>query len=139
MKNFILFIALLMGGLSGLSAQAQVTLVKSVALNAAKSLVIEFPGQVEIKEWDEPHARVQTTIEVANAEESLVKRLVAANRYQVETETRDNGLFALAMSNLNKPVIVRGQQLQERCSYEIFVPRGMRVEIKAAQAQGVSL
>lgn len=127
MKSIFLFFTLSIFFVQTSFGQSQKTFVKSLSANAS-SIAIDLGGKTEVTEWEESFIRVTTTIELSNFNEDILKRLVAVERYSIETST-DNGVMTITMPKLDTKVTIRGQLLNEILTYEILVPEGMTIEM----------
>lgn len=108
-------------------AQSQKTFVKSLSMQQASTLSIQLDGAIEILEWDQSFVRVTSTIELANFNEEILKRLVAVGRYSLTSNTA-NGVMTITMPKLATPVTIKGQALKEILSYQVYIPKGITVE-----------
>ncbi|MBR9920928.1 MAG: hypothetical protein GYB31_08810 [Bacteroidetes bacterium] len=131
MKGRIYTLALLLmfGAASRLQAQeVEKTLVQS--LNPGDNFAVQFDmtGPVEVREWDNTIIRIQTTIQLHNATETILRGLIRAGRYS-PTGVSEDGLYLVSIPGLSKQVTVGGQELQESFSYIIYVPKEMSVEL----------
>ncbi len=121
----LLFISILFAQAS--FAQSQKTFVKS--LNpTANSVAIDLEGKVAVNEWSETFIRITTTVEVTNFDEDILKRLVSLGRYSIEAENKD-GVMMISIPKLATKVTIKGQVLDEVLTCEIFVPKGMTVDV----------
>ena len=111
-------------------AQTDITLVKSLDVRGQHQVIIDLPGQVKVSTWDEPFARVTTSIELKNFDESLLKRLVAAGRYNVELQVVD-GQPAILMPKVGMPVSIQGKQVQEVFRFELQLPKTCLYDVKS--------
>jgi hypothetical protein len=130
MKVFYLLLMALTIFQAQVWAQAQTTLIKSVGNEAKQPLVLSFQGQVEVAEWDQAYIRVTTWVQLENFDEGLLKKLVAAGRYNVQQDNQGPQLV-LSMPKLEKIVRIQNQELKEVLRYQIQVPKGQHFEIKA--------
>lgn len=124
MKKIFTIISLLMIS-TLLFAQAQKTYVKSFPMSS-NTVLLEVEGSVEVVEWDESFARVQTTVTIENGNSEVLRSLMLLGRYQVEEVPEDRRLVLTSVSR-KKEVSVRGRLLVEEVSYTVFVPRYVEV------------
>ncbi|MCB0705116.1 MAG: hypothetical protein KDC34_07390 [Saprospiraceae bacterium] len=131
MKGRIYTLALLMmfGAATQLQAQeVEKTLVQSLNPGTNYAVSFDMSGPVEIIEWNDPVIRIQTTIRLHNATDTILRSLVQAGRYSPKGVSNE-GLYEVSIPALAKQVTVGGQELQESFSYIIYVPRGLDVEL----------
>lgn len=129
-KIFTLTLIMMLGAVLQLQAQGvEKTLVQSLNQGDSYAVQFEMNGPIEIREWNDPIIRIQTTIKLHNATETILRSLVQAGRYSPKG-TADAGLFTVNVPGLDKQVTVGGQELQESFSYIIFVPKELSVELQ---------
>ena len=129
MKKLIVFWVLVLGLVWNVNAQAEKTLVKSVALAASTEAIVELPGTVEMAEWDKDFIRVTSTINIVNFDESIAKRLVIVGRYSLESVEKE-GILYITMPKANMYVSIKGTDLQENLTFKVQAPEGYNVIIK---------
>lgn len=132
MRNLITLLVLVLGLATQVAAQSQKTLVKSIAIEDASSVVLALEGKIETSEWNEPYIRIVTNIEVTNFDENILKRLVLVGRYNIET-TNVEGKTLVEMPKIAHFVTIKGVDLQEQLTFEVFVPKGVNVELPQKQ------
>jgi hypothetical protein len=128
MKNLITLLILVFAIATNLQAQAEKTLVKSIALEGTTAATVTLPGEVTTSEWDKDFIRVTATINVLNFDENITKRLVIVGRYELKTALKD-GKMTIEMPKVSNLVTIRGTQLQETFSFELNVPKNYNVQI----------
>lgn len=133
MRNLITVLVLVLGFATQIAAQSQKTLVKSIAVENASNVVLALNGTVETSEWDEAYIRIVTNINVKNFDENILKRLVLVGRYNIESTNAD-GKVLVEMPKVAHFVTVKGVDLEEHITFEVFVPKGINVELPLKQA-----
>ena len=129
MKTFVtILLAMFLAFVQQASAQASKTLVKSIDPKGAMTLAVNIPGQITIKETDSEFIRVATHVEITNFNASILDRLIEAGRYSVQVTTDNEGNCVLSLASLNKKVIIKDVTLNEVLSFEIELPKGMRMK-----------
>ncbi|MCP4440353.1 MAG: hypothetical protein GY810_15515 [Aureispira sp.] len=132
MKNLITLLVLVLGIATQMAAQSEKTLVKSIALEDANNVVLALNGEIETSEWDKEYVRIETKINVENFDENILKRLVLVGRYNIET-TNVDGKIVVEMPSVANFVTVKGVDLQEQLTFQVFVPKGAQVELPQKQ------
>lgn len=108
-------------------SQSSKMLVKSIDLNGSNSLTAILNGVVSVNEWDKDYVRVTTKIELLNFNDSILDKLVSAGRYEIELKN-DNGNLSLTMPKTQKDVMIKGILLEEHLSYEISIPKNLKIK-----------
>lgn len=137
MKIFIALFTLIFSFSVGASAQAEKTLVKSLPIETA-TIALSLPGKVTITEWDKDFARLTTSVQLKNFNETILKRLAEVGRYELTSNT-ENGQFVLTMPKVAKQVTIKGVELKEIFEFTIMVPEGVTVEFLNPEGTGGSL
>lgn len=123
MKNLILFLAVLFISNFGFS-QSEKTLVSNVNMEVDE-LIVLIDGEKEIKHWNSDKVKIVFTIET-NQSKEVLNVLTTSGRYSIES-FNDGNVKCLVMPNLEKEVIIRGEKIQERIKFEIFVPSHIKL------------
>jgi hypothetical protein len=105
-------------------------LVKSFQLDGRQEVVLHASGPVEVRRWQGDVMRVQMTVYVEQATETMVKSLVQAGRYNIRTETIE-GHWEVTTPGLQREVLRNGQPLQERIAYLVFLPENVHLTVKS--------
>lgn len=110
---------------------AEKTLVKSFAIAKQQTVVVDVPGNVEVKTWTNDLLRIQMTIALNNGSESILKSLISAGRYNLVAKESD-GTFLIEAPALAKVVQIGGKPLEDSFSITIFAPENVTVKLKNA-------
>jgi len=130
MKNILLILIFSVVLLPLSFTQGQKVLIKSFNTDS-KELVVDMAGRVLVNEWDENYVRVMSNIEINNFSEQVLMRLVMVGRYSITSETVDGALI-IKMPRIAHQVSIKGEMLEEVLEYQIFVPRGTKVNVLGA-------
>ncbi len=108
--------------------QAQKTFVKSFKLNGNNFIVLTLEGDVEVKEWKDSFLRIHTSVTLENASSEALKSFLMQGRYNLRPALKDG---ALAISSVPRAANVkyRGQSLDEKVIYTVFVPENVEIEV----------
>ena len=129
MKN-LLTIAILMFCFATVSfAQAEKTLIKSIAAESAV-VALELPGEVAVSKWDKDFIRITATIKSDNVNEEILKKLVAFGRYDIITSS-ENGQMIINMPKVASQVIIKGVNMNELIKFEVQMPEGVEAAVKS--------
>ena len=137
MKIFIALFTLIFSFSIGASAQAEKTLVKSLPIETS-TIALSLPGKVTISEWDKDFARLTTSVQLKNFNETILKRLTEVGRYELISNT-ENGQLLLTMPKVAKQVTIKEVKLKEVFEFTIMVPKGVTVEFLDQEGTGSSL
>jgi len=137
MKRFIFFAlaALLFAGQT--NAQSNKTLMKSFNLDGNTTVQVDLGGQVVLEEWNNDFIRVISDVEVINVNESVLKSLISAGRYNLEANS-ENGVLLVSAPKISKVVVIGGRELQDNVIHKVMVPDGVSIEIVSDQLQSAS-
>ncbi len=115
------------------------TLVKSIGIASANKVYVDLPGEVKIEQqhWDSNTIRVEMNISLKNFNESILKSLIAAGRYNVVSTSKNDGLY-LHAPNKKKSVTIRGTQLNDNVVYLLKVPEEIQVEVISKEVSNTS-
>ena len=114
-----------------INAQVNKTLIKSTSIEETHTAFVILPGKVNVNEWNENFIRVTTTINVENMSENIFKRLVIVGRYSVEAKEDKYGkMMVIKMPNVAHYVAVKGVDLIETYTFEVYAPEGYKVVVK---------
>lgn len=117
---------------------AEKTLVKSFAIAKQQTVVVDVPGNVEVKTWTNDLLRIQMTITLNNGSESILKSLISAGRYNLVAKESD-GTFLIEAPALGKVVQIGGKPLEDSFSITIFAPENVTVKLKNASVNNTGV
>ncbi|MBK9012796.1 MAG: hypothetical protein IPM82_01175 [Saprospiraceae bacterium] len=116
---------------------AEKTLVKSFNLNGQTAIFLDLDGVVNVTTWNEPQMRIQMTITLQNGSETMLKSLVTAGRYNLNTK-EENGAFSIVAPSLDRQIkLGGGQLLGEQITYEVFAPKEVSISTRNTEATGM--
>lgn len=132
-----LFIPLLLAVAPTKAQQAEKTLVKSFNLNGQSTIFLDFDGDVKVTTWNEPQMRIQMTITLQNGNDNMLKSLVTAGRYNLNTKD-EKGQLSIVAPGLERQIkLGNGQMLGELVSFQVFAPKNVEVKIKGQEGIGL--
>ncbi|MBK7871844.1 MAG: hypothetical protein IPJ74_14775 [Saprospiraceae bacterium] len=117
---------------------AEKTLVKSFAITKQQTVVVDVPGNVEVKTWTNDLLRIQMTITLHNGSESILKSLISAGRYNLVAKESD-GTFLIEAPALGKVVQIGGKPLEDSFSITIFAPENVTVKLNNASVNNTGV
>ena len=110
------------------TSQSEKTLVKSFNLKGMQVVVLDLDGEVEVREWKNSIMRVQLTIMIERGNDSMLKSLVRAGRYNLYSEVSDED-FKIFAPGTKKEMRVSGQNLNEDITYIVYAPENVIVKM----------
>ena len=115
--------------------QAEKTFVKSFNTEGHINVLLDLPGKVEVKTWNNDIVRIQMTVALPHGNDALLTSLVEAGRYNLRSASGAEGL-TIYLPGLTKEVSIRGKALEEQFSFIVFAPEKIGVKLvgKAAEA-----
>lgn len=118
---------------------AEKTLVKSFNLSGQSAVFLDLAGEVKVTTWKEPQMRIQMTITLQNGSETMLKSLVTAGRYNLNTKS-ENGKSSIVAPGLEKQIkLGNGQLLGEQVTYEVFAPENLTISIREVESIGLNV
>jgi hypothetical protein len=117
---------------------AEKTLVKSFNLSGQSAIFLDLAGDVKVTTWKEPQMRIQMTITLQNGSETMLKSLVTAGRYNLNTKV-ENDIFSIVAPGLDRQIkLGNGQLIGEQITYEVFAPEDMSITFRNAESIGLN-
>lgn len=107
---------------------AQKTLVKSFNLLGADAVTLNLDGRVDLQSWSQKSIRIQMKIEIKNKPESLLKGMIMAGRYNLESSVQKNVLI-IDQPAFERKVKLKSGELIEHISYLIHAPEHVHIEV----------
>ncbi len=102
------------------------TLVKSFSLEGANVVLLDLFDKVEVRKWQGDFVRVHMTIGLPTCSEPVLKSLVKAGRYVLDSHFEKDRLVIDA-PGLAKEIKMGGNEIKESISYTVFVPENVFV------------
>jgi hypothetical protein len=112
------------------------TLSKSFNLQGKSQIRIDLPN-VEVRTWDEAIARIEIQIACENVSEAMLKSLITAGRYNVQSNV-ETEFLVLSSPTMSKTVKLNGQDLKENVKYVLNVPKDIGWIIPNSTVKGSS-
>jgi viroplasmin and RNaseH domain-containing protein len=103
------------------------TLVKTFNIKDNTFIILNFDGNIEVKEWAETTVRVHANVALVNGNVNMLKYLVSEGRYNLSLENINSGV-QISSPGRNQDVVINksGDILNEKITYTVFVPRGVK-------------
>lgn len=105
---------------------AEKTLIKSFNILGNDVVDLALDGDIQVMEWNSPAIRIEMLITVENGNETMLKSLIKAGRYNLVSAETDEA-FQVSMPGIERDVVIKGKPLVDRVSYLISVPSGVNV------------
>ena len=114
-----------------LHADAQVaekTFSKAFNVDGKKTTILDLPGTIEVKIWENTTVRIEILVTLASGNGSMLNELAHVGRYNLTSKPEGSALLIQA-PNLQKQVRVKGEVLKETVSFTVYVPKTLAVEL----------
>ena len=113
---------------AGIYAQpGEKTFVKAINQNGNQTVYFDIEGKLDVKTWPQQQLRLLMKVNLANGTSIMLKSLVQAGRYDIQSGELGKG-FTIFAPQLEKEVRMRnGENLNETISFTLFVPVGVQV------------
>jgi hypothetical protein len=131
-NRFIALVALSLLLCLKLTAQAPnavKTLAKSFNTNGKATLVLDLPGTIDLKIWDNPNVKIEVSASLSNGSSAMLSELANVGRYNL-VATPEGDAMTIRIPNLQKQVKVKGELLKENLTYVVFAPKNIKVDMR---------
>ena len=115
---------------------ANKTFSKSLNTDGKGTILLDLPGTVDLKVWENPTIKVEISISLPNGSSAMLNELATIGRYNLSTKSSGD-VLTVHSPNLQKQVKVKGEVLKENLTYIVFVPKNLKVTIKAPEVLAV--
>lgn len=111
------------------SAQtASKTFNKSFNTDNRGTLMLDLPGVIDVKVWDNPSIKFEIGVTLASGNGSMLNELANIGRYNLVSKS-EGDILLINAPNLQKQLKVKGEALREVLSFAVFVPRDLKIEL----------
>ena len=116
------------------------TLVKTFNIKDNTFIILNFDGNIEVKEWAETTVRVHANVALVNGNVNMLKYLVSEGRYNLSLENINSGV-QISSPGRNQDVVINksGDILNEKITYTVFVPRGVKVKVINNESEHIAI
>jgi hypothetical protein len=129
MKVRNLLLAILLSAPMLIAAQAvEKTMLKSFNLDGKSQIRLELPGAVDVKVWEKSTIQIQITVSLPSGNIAMLNELANVGRYNLSAKSVGDN-FLITSDNLNKIIKIKGQDLKENITFQVFVPKEVSVQI----------
>ncbi len=112
-----------------LSAQtASRTFNKSFNSENRGTIMLDLPGQIDVKAWDNAYIKVEIGVAIPSGNGSILNELAYIGRYNL-TSHSEGDVLTITAPNLQKQLKVKGAELREEFVFVVFVPENMKIEL----------
>ena len=135
LKNVsILIMLILFSSFSYAQEASAVSISNTQNIHDANEVYADFHGDITATTWDKDYVLIEMRIEAENVSLGVAKYLVSLERFCLKMRPLGDKSLVLSMPNCKLEVLINGQKLTEKISYQVFVPKGVTlisVESKA--------
>ena len=104
------------------------TLVKSFNVKDVETIHFNIEGDVEVKTWSKDLMRIEMKISLENGTDRLLKSMVVANRFNLDSEMSE-GEMTIFASSLENRITIGGKEIQEKITYTVNVPESILTNV----------
>jgi hypothetical protein len=135
-RTLLLTLAIMLFG-AGLFAQsAEKVLVRSFNPQGAELIALDLAGPIKVDKWTQNTVRIQMTVSLERGTDSMLRSLLLAGRYNLKGQL-EQGDYLISVPGLAREVLVNGVPLNERISYQVFVPEEADIDILSTASAGL--
>ncbi len=125
-KNlFLTFMFILFSAFSYAQEPSAVFISNMQDIHNANELYADFDGEITSTTWDRDYVLIEMKIEAKNVSLGVAKYLVRQERFCLKMRQLDSRTMVFSTPNCKREVLINGQKLTEKISYQIFVPKGV--------------
>lgn len=95
------------------------------------TIVLDLPGQIEVKVWDNTYIKVEIGVTIPSGNGSILNELAYIGRYNL-TSHPDGDVLTITAPNLQKQLKVKGAELREEFLFVVFVPENLKIVLPQA-------
>ena len=133
LKNlFSLFMLILISAFSYAQEPSAIFISNTQDIQNANELYTDFDGAITATTWDRDYVLIEMEIEANNVSLGVAKYLVSQERFCLKMRQLDSRTMVLSMPKCKHEVYINGQRLIEQISYQVFLPKGVILNVKSA-------
>lgn len=110
------------------------TFNKSFNADNLGTVMLDLPGEIDYKVWDNPYLKIEIGITIASGNGAILNELANIGRYNLVAKSVGDKLVITA-PNTQRQLKVKGEELREDFSYTVFIPENMKIEIPQVTAE----
>ncbi|MBX2891346.1 MAG: hypothetical protein KF734_10490 [Saprospiraceae bacterium] len=129
----LLAITLLTLSLDIAAQSAEKTFAKSFNTEEKGTIVLDLPGSIDLKVWDNPYVRINITVSIPTGNNAMLGELANAGRYNLISKANGDAL-SITAPNMQKQIRIKGEELRETLTFVVFVPKDLKIEMPNAEA-----
>ncbi len=118
-----IFLSLVAGGQT-----AEKTFVKSFNPSGQEHILIDLPGNVQVKRWSNAVVQVQMNVQLDRGSNAQLKALARTGRYRLSSKLEGED-FVIFAPGLEKIIRINDQAVSENISYLIYLPGDINVQL----------
>ena len=105
------------------------TFMKAFNMSGVTHITLDLPGEIDIKTWDNETIRFEILVGLPEGNSaSMLDELARVGRYNlILTAAGADGSF-ISAPNLKRQIKVKGQELQERITFLVYVPKNAAID-----------
>ena len=125
---------LLLLALTAFGQKVERTLVKSFNLQSMDQVSLDFTGEIELREWNNPSLRVQMLIQIDEGSDKTLCSLITSRRYDLSSKI-ENDVFEIFAPGLQKKVTIGGKEINEDIKFIVNIPQNVMLKQNAVEVE----
>ena len=101
---------------------------KSFNTDNRGTIVLDLPGTIDLKIWDNPSIKFEIGVTLASGNGSMLNELANIGRYNLVSKS-EGDMLTITAPNLQKQLKVKGEALREVLTFVVFVPKDLKIEL----------
>jgi hypothetical protein len=128
MKTRLLILLILLSSPGFAPAQTALkTFNKTFNTEGKGVAILDLPGTIEVKIWDNPNIRIEISVGLASGNAGLLNELANVGRYNL-TAKPDAEALLIQMPGMLKKVTIKGEELKEVLSFVVSAPASVKIK-----------
>ena len=116
------------------SAQtASRTFNKSFNTENQGTIMLDLPGEIFIKAWDNPYVKIEIGVTLPSGNGSILNELASLGRYNLSSKA-EGDVLTISGPNLQKQLKFKGTELREVFTFLVFAPKNLKIQLPEVTA-----
>lgn len=111
---------------------AEKTFSKSFNTDNKGTIKLDLPGAIDLKIWDNNTIRIGITVSIPSGNSAMLGELANVGRYNLISKS-EGDVLTITAPNMQKQIRIKGEELRETLTFEIFVPKDLKIEMPNAE------
>jgi hypothetical protein len=103
------------------------TFNRSFNTEGVSTIVLNLPGKVDLKIWDNPSLRFEIAVTLPLGNGSLLDELASIGRYDLVSKSIGD-MLVITAPNLHKQLKLKSEELREAITFVVYVPKDLKIQ-----------